>query len=96
MDLSNMIGPFFFLIIGLSVFIVAFTMFVNFVRGLIVIVASLALGYYFIIATPTDRRSLDSYASKVFSFSGNNDYVGEIKRIKNSLEKKAMDNINKL
>lgn len=94
-DIISNIGPFFYLIIILSVLIVTFTMFINFVRGMVVIVGGLMLGYYTFIATPTQRDNLDNYAEKIINFSSNSDYMENIRSFQNKIMAEAKSKLTK-
>ena len=94
MNIFSEIGSFFYLVVGLSIFMISFTMFVNFVRGFAILGASIAIGYYIFIAAPSTKINLDKYADKVFNLSG--DYTSDIKSFTNSIESKVKDKIGKL
>jgi len=93
-NFSEALGPFFYLIVSLSILMIAFTMFVNFVRGIAILGGSLALGYYILIADISTKDKLDNYASQIFSMSKDSNYVEKVKSLKNNLEKKALEKIN--
>jgi len=93
-NFSEILGPFFYLIVSLSILMITFTMFVNFVRGIAILGGSLALGYYILIADISMKNKLDNYASQIFSMSKNSNYIEKVKSFKNDLEKKALNKIN--
>lgn len=75
MNIFSEIGPFFYLVLGLSIFIISITMFVNFVRGITILIATLSIGYYILIASPSTKKTMDNYANRIYHLSQNNSYV---------------------
>jgi len=89
MNNLHLFDPFVLLLIGASLSIISFTMFVNFVRGVAIIAASIGLIYYFAIATPEDKEYLNEYSKNLYSSVKNQkDLIQKINEVKTSIKEK--------
>jgi len=65
MDISYFTAPFVIFLISISLIIVSFTMFVNFVRGFALIAVTLGLGYYAFASNDT-KKELNAYSENLY------------------------------
>lgn len=63
--ITSQLGVFGFYIISFAVAFLILSMFVRFLRGLILIVTILACFYYYGLATPTIKKEMDNRTSQI-------------------------------
>jgi len=63
----HLMDPFIWLVFGLAISMIFFTIFVGFVRSVAMIIAIIALVYYFALADKQTKDQLNLYSKNVFN-----------------------------
>lgn len=75
MSVDTFTDPFIILLITTSLFIVSFTMFVNFIRGFALVLLVLGL-FYYIFSDKETKNTLNIYSNNVYkSITKNEDFL---------------------
>jgi len=74
------IGLFPLYAMGIALFMIALTFLVKFTRGLIILVLGISVAYYYGIASPHSKRSMDHYMKRVVKSIGSSSLVKDIEK----------------